>query len=762
MTIITSNPEPTTAIARKSKKLLPLSIAAAIGAHISLLAMPVNAQSILEEVVVTAQKREQSIQDVPVSVTAFDSNVLEKTGILDITELQKVSPNTTLQTSRGTNSTLTAFIRGVGQEDPLWGFEPGVGLYVDDIYFARPQAGVLDVYDVERIEVLRGPQGTLYGKNTIGGAVKYVTKRLTGDPEFSVSSTIGSYDQRDIVIAGQLPLIDDRVIVGASLASLKRDGFGEFLLNGDENYNKDILAGRVSVEITPSETVLIRVAADFTDDDSNAKGGSRLTPSLLVPDEPIPSSVYDSFADLDTDNNVESSGASVTVEWDVSDSVTLKSITGYREGETQTNIDFDNTSFASLHVPAEYDDDQFTQEFQINYDTDRLHLVGGLYYYDGTASGAFDVLLGAFDNPDLFGDGSNVVGNFDAITAGSVDTTSYAAYTHLTYDVSDNLSVTLGARYTVDQKDATVYNATLFADGRSERLGGADLFILGINTDYSNDDTWNEFSPRLSVDYHFNDNILGYVSYSHGFKSGGFDMRGNARLNPDTVNGYDPEIVDTYEVGVKSEFFDGRLRVNAAAYYTDYDDLQTTVQSATSSGDTFVSEVVNAGKARVNGGELEVTAQIYGGLSLIGSAGYTNAEFTEVITEGPDGPVDVSDFWEFSFTPEWTTYLALNYFHDLDTSGTLSLNLGTSYRSATRIFPQVESLVDQKGYNLWDASIVWNSNDDHWSVGLHGKNLSDEEYRVGGYNFIGLGLENSIIGYYGNPRTVSLNVNYRL
>ncbi|GAA6166907.1 TonB-dependent receptor [Sessilibacter corallicola] len=745
-----------------SHKTLSQVIASVIAAQACVFSNVAFSEGFLEEVVVTAQKRQESVQDVPVAVTAFDSNTLEKTGVLDITELQKVSPNTTLQTSRGTNSTLTAFIRGVGQEDPLWGFEPGVGLYVDDIYFARPQAGVLDVYDVERIEVLRGPQGTLYGKNTIGGAVKYVTKRLTGEPELTVSSTIGSYNQRDITIAGQLPLVEDLVTVGGSIASLNRDGFGEFLLNGDENYNKDILAGRVSVEVTPSESLLIRFAADFTDDDSNAKGGSRLTQSLLVPDEPIPGSVFDSFADLDTDNNVESSGASVTVQWDVNDSVTLKSITGYREGETQTNIDFDNTSFASLHVPAEYDDDQFTQEFQFNYTSDNFHLVSGLYYYEGTASGAFDVLLGAFDTPDLFGDGSNVAANFDAVTAGSVDTESYALYAHATFDINYRLSVTAGARYTRDEKEADVFNATLFADGRSSELGGEDLLILGVNTDYTNDDTWNEFSPRLSVDYRFTDAVLGYVSYSHGFKSGGFDMRGNARLNPDTVNGYDPEIVDTYEIGLKSEWFNNRLRVNAAAYYTDYDDLQVTVQTAASNGTTFVSEVVNAGKAFVEGAELEVTAQLSNSFSLIASAGYTNAEFTEVITDGPDGPVDVSDFWGFAFTPDWTTHLAVNYFTDLDQLGTLNVNVSSAYRSSTRIFPQVESLVDQKGYSLWDASIVWNSVDDHWSVGLHGKNLTDEEYRVGGYNFIGLGLEDSIIGYYGNPRTVSLNVNYRL
>lgn len=718
-----------------------------------------HAQGPMEEIVVTAQKREQSLQDVPVAVTAFNADALKDQGVADITELAKSSPNTTLQTSRGTNSTITAYIRGVGQADPLWGFEPGVGLYVDDVYYARPQAGVLDVYDVDRIEVLRGPQGTLYGKNTIGGAIKYVTKRLTGEPEFSVNATVGSYNQRDIILSGELP-IGEQLAVGASIASLQRDGFGEFLINGDENYNKDILAGRVSVEFTANDSLWFRFAADATQDDSNAKGGHRLLPSVLVPAEATPNDVYDTWADMDTDNEVESSGASFTVNWDINDAFAFKSITAYREGETTTNIDFDNTSFASLHVPAIYEDDQFTQEFQLNYDSDNFHLVSGIYYYEGTASGAFDVLLGAFDNPDLLGDGSNVVGNFDAVTAGDVDTTSIALYAHATYDFSEQLSATLGARYTQDEKDASVFKSLLYVDGTSSYLGGTDLFTLAVNTDYSNDDSWSEFSPRLSVDYRINDDLMAYASYSHGFKSGGFDMRGDATANPETVDGYDPETVDTFEVGIKSELFENRLRINAALFRTDYDDLQVTVQSATADGTNFVSAVLNAGKAEVQGAELELMADLGAGFGLQAAFGYTDADFTEVITQTADGPVDVSDQWEFEFTPEFSGFVAFNYNMAVGSSGDLNWILSASHKSETRIFPQVESLVDEDAYTLVDASVVWRDGSDHWSVGLHGKNLTDEEYRVGGYNFYGLGLENSVIGYYGNPRTVALSVNY--
>ncbi|MBB6522477.1 TonB-dependent receptor [Pseudoteredinibacter isoporae] len=707
----------------------------------------------LEEVTVTAQRREQSLQDVPVAVTAFSADAMEQAGTATIVDLQRSAPNTTLQVSRGTNSTLTAYVRGIGQADPLWGFEPGVGLYVDDVYFARPQAGVLDVFDVERVEVLRGPQGTLYGKNTIGGAVKYVTKKLTGEPEFSAKASVGSYGQRDLTISGQLPLIQDQLSMGVSVARLQRDGFGTFLQSGEENYNKDLLAARVSLEYTPSEDVFIRFAADKTDDDSNAKGGHRLTPSLRLPTEITPADVFDTNADMDTNNEVKSSGASLTVEWQLNDQYTFKSVSSYREGETFTNIDFDNTSLPSLHVPAVYDDDQTTQEFQLTYTGENTTIIGGLYYYKGNAAGAFDVLLGAFDG--AFG----IPGNFNALTAGNVDTESLAAYFHATYDISEQLSLTLGARYTRDDKEATVFKQTQGVDGRSSQLGGNTIFdLLPPATDYTNDDSWSEFSPRISMDYRINDEVMVYASYAEGFKSGGFDMRGDASKLPSTTEGYDPETVSTWEVGTKTELWDNRLRLNAALFYSDYKDVQVTVQQSADGGSNFVSAVLNAGEATIKGGEIEALAQLTEGLSAQFTLGYLDAEFDEVISGG----VNVADSWEFANTPDLTSSLNLSYAHEMGDKGSMVATTGFSYRGETRIFPQVASLVDEDSYTLWDASVVWYSPDDHWTVGLYGKNLGDEEYRVGGYNFGNLGLESSVIGYYGDPRTVTLSVQYKM
>src|SRR5690349_2321393 len=232
----------------------------------------------VEEVVVTARRREESLKDVPVAVTAVSGERLAATGAVDITTLQQSTPNLTVQVARGSNSTLISFIRGVGQQDPLWGFEPGVGLYIDDVYVARPQAAVLDIFDVQRIEVLRGPQGTLYGRNTIGGAIKYVTAKIEGDPELKLKGSYGSYDQKDLVASAK-GQVNDWLGLGLTWASFNRDGFGKNLTTGAEHYDKDVVAARATVELTPSDSLFFRLSGDVVTDRSNPRHGHREVPA---------------------------------------------------------------------------------------------------------------------------------------------------------------------------------------------------------------------------------------------------------------------------------------------------------------------------------------------------------------------------------------------------------------------------------------------------------------------------------------------------
>ncbi|WP_193162785.1 TonB-dependent receptor [Microbulbifer hainanensis] len=703
----------------------------------------------IEEVTVTAQKREQSLQEVPVAVTAFNQDALTENGVTDLTDIQKLTPNTTLQVSRGTNSTLTAFIRGIGQQDPLWGFEPGVGIYVDDVYVARPQGAVMDVYDVDRIEVLRGPQGTLYGKNTIGGAVKYVTKKLTGDTELKIKGGIGSYNQRDLVIAGQTGL-SETANIGFAIASSQHDGYGENTVTGAENYNKDVLSGRVSLELNPSDALWIRLAADSTQDDSNARFGYLMVDTPWGPETP-PSSVYDHSSNMPSDNSVKNSGMSLTADWTISDSLSLKSITSSRKGDTDTNIDFDSTNRPDFDVPAYYKDDQFTQEFQLTWNGDNAHLVSGIYYYDGHAEGGFDAVLDIYKYilPTVFPNGltQNV--------SGAVDTTSIAAYANFEYALNDSWNLTLGGRYTRDEKSASVFKANydglyspMFADHYDGTPAAADP--MGILTDYSNDDTWGQFSPKVGVDYQINEEAMVYASYSTGFKSGGFDMRGDASVMPETVNGYDPETAKTFELGIKSQLFNNRIRLNADVFHTNYDDMQVTVQDFSPATQGFASAVINAGSSEIQGLELEMLASITDRLNANFVYGYTDTDYIEVMSGG----VNVADQWgAFQYSPTQTALAQLNYTMPV-AGGDLVLNASTSYRGAMQIYA-APSLLDTDGVTLVDAGATFFSGDGQWQMSLQGKNLRDEEYRNAGYNSAGL-----VTGYYGAPRTIALTGSY--
>ncbi|MAQ65523.1 MAG: TonB-dependent receptor, partial [Sphingomonadaceae bacterium] len=310
-------------------------------------------------IVVTARRREESIQDVPLSITAISGEALAKSGTLEITEIAQEVPNLTLEVSRGTNTTLTAFIRGVGQQDPVAGFEAGVGLYVDDIYLNRPQGAVLDIYDVERIEVLRGPQGTLYGRNTIGGAIKYVTAALPDETEIKVRGTYGSYNQADLIVTASTP-VSDSLKVGVSGARLSRGGFGDNLVQeGVENYNKDVWGARGTIEFD-NAPLFIRVSGDYVKDNSDPRQGHRLLPGAFS-GAPVLDDVYDTRAGLDVvDQEVEAYGGGLTIAYELNDTMTVKSITGYRKDHSTTPIDFDSLPQADLDVPAIYRNKQFS------------------------------------------------------------------------------------------------------------------------------------------------------------------------------------------------------------------------------------------------------------------------------------------------------------------------------------------------------------------------------------------------------------------
>ena len=721
-------------------------------------------------IVVTARRREESIQDVPLSITAISGEALAKNGTLEITEIAQEVPNLTLEVSRGTNTTLTAFIRGVGQQDPVAGFEAGVGLYVDDIYLNRPQGAVLDIYDVERIEVLRGPQGTLYGRNTIGGAIKYVTAALPDETAIKVRGTYGSYNQADLIVTASTP-VSDSLKVGVSGARLSRGGFGDNLVQeGVENYNKDVWGARGTIEFD-NGPLFIRLSGDYVKDNSDPRQGHRLLPGAFS-GAPVLDDVYDTRAGLDVvDQEVEAYGGGLTIAYELNDTMTVKSITGYRKDHSTTPIDFDSLPQADLDVPAIYRNKQFSQELQFLYEGDRLSGVLGAYYLDASAFTAFDVALfttGAIPSVNLPG--------LNAQTLGDVDTKTWSIFGDFTYDLTDQFSLSVGGRYTWDKRTSRILRTT-FVGGYSDLFPPTDAVPIAVTSDFNGSATFKEFTPRASLSFKPNANHTFYATYSKGFKGGGFDPRGQTSQAPDLDGDGDidyadqyeflsfaPETVDSYEIGWKASLLDDSLFISLAAFKGDYTDVQIPGSVGVDSNgdgisDSFVGITSNAGDADVNGVEFEgraVVGRNFAGpgsrLTFNWALGVLDAKYNTFIDALGN---DVADQRVFQNTPDVT----VNTGFDLGipvASGVVDFLGSVSLRSDASQF-ELPGPLDQDGYALVDASIVYTDDSDRWSIGIHGKNLFDQRYIVSGYDFVTgsvLGLEGNLTAFYGDPRRV--------
>ena len=733
---------------------------------------------------VTARRRVESLADVPLAITAYGGEQLENEGALDITDVADTTPNVSLETSRGTNSTLSAFIRGVGQQDPVGGFEAGVGIYIDDVYLNRPQAALLDIYNVERIEVLRGPQGTLYGRNTIGGAIKYVTRRLPAEPELRVTARAGTYELLDAIVSGSTPLTSDGILrFGATVARLTRGGFGENLTTGAENYNRDIWAGRASLEVNNGSTVFVRLQGDLTQDDSNPRGGHRLIPGL-VSGAPVLDNVFDSRGALTfPEQNIRAYGGSLNAEFQPWDGITLRSITAYRHDRSDTPIDFDVLPAADVDVPGVYINSQTSQELQMLVDRGPINLLLGAYYLDASSTTIFDVRL---------------PGGVAALTSGFVDTETYAVFGDLTFDLSEMFSVSVGGRYTWDNRRSDIDRA-VYLGGASPFFGGTGP-LFAVQSNFVGEASFNKFTPRASIAFHPAEEQTVYASYSQGFKGGGFDPRGvsTACRNPTggTCNAaelfdfmsFDPETVDSYEIGYRASLFDRRLNIALAAFHADYTDVQVPGSAATviNGQPTFIGVTTNAGKARFQGVEFEGNATVARDFATPGdrfnlgwSLGYLNADYLEFIDARG---IDVADRRAIQNTPEWTASGTIDYSTPLG-GGRLNVNTTVAYRSASQQFELPIPGLDQGGFALWDANLVWRSDNDRWQIGLHGRNLTNKRYIVSGYNFLrqnpdtgqfilangqpgissALGNEGVLTAFYGNPRQVfvSVGMNFR-
>jgi iron complex outermembrane receptor protein len=691
----------------------------------------------LDTIMVTARKREETLQEVPVAVTAFTSEALDKLNVQDIGDLDAQVPNLTIYAARGASSTVTAYIRGVGQSDPTWGADPGVGIYLDDVYIARPQGALLDVFDVSRIEVLRGPQGTLYGKNTIGGAIKYVSRGLPTTTEGFAQVTVGNYNQRDAkaAIGGPLGGSDSGLRGRIAVASMNRDGFGENTYNGQPVSDKQVNAARLNLGAYAGDDFDVQFALDWIDDQSGMRGSKMLARNPFTPAYPPMDDRYDIRSGMPNVNSVETKGASATVNWRPNEDWALKYVVAKRESDSHSNIDFDTTPVKLADVGGFYEDNQVSNELQANYDGGgRVRGVVGLYQFSGEAGGQ---IRNNFFNLQ-FGD-----------TRGKVLTDSVALYADWTFDLTSRLKLDVGARYTDEDKRAIVLNR-FYADATFTRP-------IAVAADFDKTTNFKNVSPKVSLDYQITPDIMVYGLATRGFKSGGYNIRANAVAVPRSAEPFDDETVDSYEIGSKMAFLDQRLFLNLSAFHNKYKDIQLSVFTGIDTNgdgvnDAFFGDFTNAGKGTVNGLEVEYQYLPTQNWLITGNLAWLDTKYDEYMDRG----VNVADQMKFTNAPEFSGAVNVEYRTDLANGGNLSARVGYSYQSEVWPTTDLSPVIRQDGYGLVNAGVIWKLND-AWTFSLQGTNLADKEYRTTGYNIPAVG---TLIGFYGPPRQYSLSVRY--
>ncbi|MEA5667488.1 TonB-dependent receptor [Stenotrophomonas sp. MH1] len=691
----------------------------------------------LDTIMVTARKREETLQEVPVAVTAFTSEALDKLNVQDIGDLDAQVPNLTIYAARGASSTVTAYIRGVGQSDPTWGADPGVGIYLDDVYIARPQGALLDVFDVSRIEVLRGPQGTLYGKNTIGGAIKYVSRGLPTTTEGFAQVTVGNYNQRDAkaAIGGPLGGPDSGLRGRIAVASMNRDGFGENTYNGQPVSDKQVNAARLNLGAYAGDDFDVQFALDWIDDQSGMRGSKMLARNPFTPAYPPMDDRYDIRSGMPNVNSVETKGASATVNWRPNEDWALKYVVAKRESDSHSNIDFDTTPVKLADVGGFYEDNQVSNELQANYDGGgRVRGVVGLYQFSGEAGGQ---IRNNFFNLQ-FGD-----------TRGKVLTDSVALYADWTFDLTSRLKLDVGARYTDEDKRAIVLNR-FYADATFTRP-------IAVAADFDKTTNFKNVSPKVSLDYQITPDIMVYGLATRGFKSGGYNIRANAVAVPRSAEPFDDETVDSYEIGSKMAFLDQRLFLNLSAFHNKYKDIQLSVFTGIDTNgdgvnDAFFGDFTNAGKGTVNGLEVEYQYLPTQNWLITGNLAWLDTKYDEYMDRG----VNVADQMKFTNAPEFSGAVNVEYRTDLANGGNLSARVGYSYQSEVWPTTDLSPVIRQDGYGLVNAGVIWKLND-AWTFSLQGTNLADKEYRTTGYNIPAVG---TLIGFYGPPRQYSLSVRY--
>lgn len=738
----------------------------------------------LEEVVITAEKRATNLQDTPISIAAFSGDDLERAGIASTDGLANLTPGLNIQKE----VIGKVVIRGVGTENFSVGSDPGVAIHQDGVYLARSSVAIFDFFDIERIEVLRGPQGTLYGRNATGGVLNIISRKPEPELGGYAKVDIGNFAKKRLEGVFNTP-VNDSVAFRVSALWAERDGYTENkfanagALGIDQLDNQELWAARAQLSFEPSPTFEGLLQIDVSRDDSNPTAFKYFThadgdPNIywtLPSDQRLRSlrEVSQGYERniLNSDRLVPSIGraytdaANLKLTWDLGD-VQLMSQTAYRETVFSWLNDGDGTDVFFVTYFQDDDSKQTTQEFQLsNTDEGALKWILGAFYLK-EESKTFSGL--AFTGLSLGGPGSPE----GILIDGESNTESYSAFGQATYSFNDRLRVIGGVRYTKDSKQGDMLYNLAGLIFLPQFLG----FPAGLEWSDVLDDSWSAVTPKVGVDFDFTDDVMGYVSATRGFKSGGFNLIG--RQGP-----YDPEFLWSYEAGLKTRLADGRVIANFSAFQYNYKDMQ--VGKITNASDVLT----NAGEATLRGLEAEIRAALGGGFELNAGMSILDAKFDEFLTEDPAvtplpaggdassslgpyaGPCEsrtgpfVAGSQAVSLAgcdlrraPPFTGNIGLSYTTPLN-DGEFSIRGDYSYKDKQYFTQFNRDEVAQDGFGLLSLRAGWQSDDDRWGVTVYVDNLTDEDYYLtvleSGIAPAGGLVPQSVMG---PPRTVGVSV----
>ena len=724
---------------------------------------PAADEGSLQEVVVTAQKRTERLQDVPVAVSAIGAEQLSSRGIQNVRDLSGLAPNVHVLPAAVSNTGFQISIRGAVQQNPALFWDPTVGLYFDGVYVGKSTGNVFDVVDLERVEVLRGPQGTLYGRNTLAGAVNLITRQPSGEFGGNLQVDLGNYNLRTAKASLDLPRFG---IASVSIAARKqqRDGTTRTTPGSPVSGldSRDSTGARLAVNLDFTDAFRAAYRFDYSDIDQTPLHSylSRANPAVLPFLQPFVTHERQETVSIDAPafERSEVQGHALTLTWDVNDANTLKSISAYRKLEWSDSADFDGSPLPVAHLSRVSDYDAYSQELQLVGATERFSYVGGLYYFkdDSFTSNPQSFFFGAVNYDSRYGSG----------------TKAWAAYGQADYKVTDALTLTAGLRYTHEKKEI---ERQLAFQARPAMPGFATLIRPGTTAD----ETFTDTTPVFIVAYKFTDAVNAYAKYAEGFKSGGFNGEygdpdpspaGVAFNEQETRTPFQPEKVKSYELGLKISFAGGRAIVNAAAFQNDTDDLQLSVFRNVGG---FSSVIRNAGQATTRGFELEAMWAPSDALRLQASYGYLDPEYDEFLDAG----VNEADNRAFIHAPENSfnlladVRLARTAWGDL--RGTLDYSWTDDYytypyqlaSSGPRFNPALAVAGDTRieSYGVLNARLALSDialGDTQAEVALWSRNLTDEEHIINNIDF-GPAFGSLRPAYYLEPRTYGLEVRFR-